>query len=397
VSNWNLWRRVAALSVVGAVAAGGIAAGAGSTALAASHHAKKKAKAPWVIGSLIDQTGTDADGGVSQKAGVEWYFKQINAKGGINGHKLKLKFCDTQSTPQGGAQCAQQLAGSVNTHFVLAQSIDPPTRGALPFLTNDLVLAVDPVLLPPKSMTNVFQATGLGKVVAGALVTAAKAAGINTIGVAFTSDTSGQAQLGAVQGVAQAAGIKIVSQSQQVGATDITPQLQQLVAQGAQLIYVASVGTNSSAVVNSYNTLGLNIPIVVGAADVTNGFLGLVSKVPTKMYGVSQLLQDKAALKPRTAKVFGQYLTSFKAATGSPADTQNTSAVYAACEAAAALKGAGPNVTKLESFLNTHLITCLGSNMRFNVPGLNVVGSQPASVSKAGSSAKAGWGPFKRF
>src|SRR6202012_580681 len=177
-------RAIASLALTGAVAIPGVAAGAGtSTARAAASHGKKKAasKTPWVLGSLIDVTGEDAAGGAAQKAGISYYIDQVNKAGGVNGHKLKLKFCDTQSTPTAAAQCAQQLAG-VNSHIVLAQSIDPPTRGALPYLNKNLVLAVDPVLLPPSTDQNVFQATGAGKVVAGALVTAAKAAGLKSIG-----------------------------------------------------------------------------------------------------------------------------------------------------------------------------------------------------------------------
>lgn len=387
-------RAMVPVAAASAVAVGGLAAGVGtSTASAAAAHGKKAAaKAPWVLGSLIDLTGTDAAGGAAQKAGINYYVNKVNKAGGVNGHKLQIKFCDTQSTPTAAAQCAQQLAG-VNSHVVLAQSIDPPTRGALPYLSKDVVLAVDPVLLPPSSDKNVFQATGAGKVVAGALVTAAKSAGLTKIGVLYTTDTSGTNQLAAVQGVAQAAGLTVISQSETDGATDVTPQLVQLRSQGAQLIYLASVGTNSSVAVNSYSTLGMTQPLVVGAADVTDGFLHLVSKIPAHLYGVSQLLQDKTGLKSATLKVFDAYLTGFKAAEHEPADTQTTSAVYDGCEAVQALHAAGTSVSGLEKYFKTHQFTCLGSSMKFDLPGLNVVNGQPASLAKAGSTASSGWGP----
>jgi hypothetical protein len=91
--------------------------------------------------------------------------------------------------------------------------------------------------------------------------------------------------------------------------------------------------------------------------------------------------------------VFDAYLTGFKAAEHEPADTQTTSAVYDGCEAADALKVAGTSVPGLEKYFKTHQITCLGSDMRFNLPGLNVVNGQPASLAKAGSTAASGWGP----
>lgn len=386
-------RRLSLRAATSIVAAAAITVGgAASGALASTAHGKRATKTTWVLGSLIDVTGTDAAGGAAQKAGITYYVNQVNKAGGVNGHKLKLKFCDTQSSPTAAAQCAQQLAG-VNSHVVLAQSIDPPTRGALPYLTKDVVLAVDPVLLPPSSDANVFQATGAGKVVAGALVNAAKAAGLKKIGVLYTSDTSGTNQLAAVQAVAGAAGVSVVSQSQTDGATDVTPQLVQLRSQGAQVIYLASVGTNSAAAVNSYSTLGMTQPLVVGAANVTDGFLHLVSKIPSNMYGVSQLLQDDTGLPSRTVKIFDKYLVAFKKAEHEPADTQTTSAVYDGCEAVQALHAAGTSVAGLERYFKTHQMTCLGSNMRFDLPGLHVVSGQPASLAKAGSSASSGWGP----
>lgn len=394
----GLGRRVGPHVVIPVATAAALAvSGAASGVLASSALAKKKAKhatkSTWVLGSLVDETGEDAAGGAAQKAGVTYYINQINKSGGIDGHKLKLKFCDTQSIPTAAAQCAQQLAG-VNTHMVLAQSIDPPTRGALPYLGKDLVVAVDPVLMPTTGEKNVFQATGAGQVVAGALVAAAKSAHLHKIGVLYTTDTSGTHQLDAVQTVAQAAGLTVVSQSQTDGATDVTPQLVKLRSAGAQVIYLASVGTNSAAAVNSYATLGMSQPLVVGAANVTNGFLHLVSKVPPHMFGVSQLLQDKTGLKPRTLKVFDQYLKDFKRTAHEPADTQTTSAVYVGCVAANGLKAVrGTSLTKLERYYKTHQITCLGSNMRFNLPGFNVITGQPASLAEVGSSASSGWGP----
>jgi hypothetical protein len=91
--------------------------------------------------------------------------------------------------------------------------------------------------------------------------------------------------------------------------------------------------------------------------------------------------------------VFDTYLKDFKAKEHEPADTQTTSAVYDGCEAVQALHVAGTSVSALEKYFKTHQITCLGSNMRFDLPGLNVINGQPASLAKAGSTATSGWGP----
>jgi branched-chain amino acid transport system substrate-binding protein len=410
--------RLAGLAAAGAIAIGVAACGGGSTvntssgssSPAASSSATAAAssttsaagasqstagasaggKGAWVMGSVIDLTGTDAAGGAAEQKGIDYELAQINGAGGVRGHKLAVKYCDASSTPAGGSQCAQQLAG-VNTHVVLAQGVDPPTRAALPYLTHDVVVAVDPVLLP-KAGTGVYQSTTPPLDLTETLANAAKAAGMHTIGVLYTTDTSGTAQLAAAKQAAAKTGLKVVSEAQDAGSSDVTPQLVKLRSAGADVIFLASVGTNTAAAVNSYKTLGMSQPIVVGAAAVTNGFLHSLSSIPDHMYGVSHLLTSPAGLPPATAKAFATYIKQFKTQEGQPADTQTTSAVYDACVAADALKAAGPSAPAMNTFLKSKPIDCLGASLRFNVPGLNVPSGERAALVQAGTSASDGWG-----
>ena len=352
-------------------------------------------KSAYVIGSIIDLTGNDATSGAAQQAGMGYFLQQLNASGGVNGHPLKVTYCDAASTPQGAAQCAQQFAG-LSTHLVLTQTDDPPTRGALPYLTKELVVAVDPVLLP-KSGTNVFQATASGAVIAKALVSAVKSSGLGTIGVLYTTDTSGTHQLAAAQAAAKAAGITVVSQPQTPGVTDVTPQLLKLKSMGAQVIYLASVGANTAAAVTSYHTLGLTIPVVAGAAAVTDSFLkSLPDGVPANLYGVSQLIGDTAGLPAAESQAWTQYQAAFTRYAKEPVDTQTTSAIYVGCVAEAALKSSPAfSVSAMENHLETSAIPCLGVQERYSLPGLNVIAGQPAAVTKAGATAADGWGPYQ--
>jgi len=347
------------------------------------------------VGSIIDLTGVDATSGAAQQAGMGYFLQQLNANGGIDGHPLKVTYCDAASTPQGAAQCAQQFA-SLSSHVVLTQTSDPPTRGALPHLTSDLVVDVDPILLP-KSGTNVFQATAAGSVVATALISAVKKSGLHTVGVLYTSDTSGTHQLEAAQGAAKAAGITVVSQPQTPGVTDVTPQLLKLKSMGADVFYLASIGANTAAAVSSYKTLGLTVPVVAGAAAVTNAFLkSLPSGIPANLYGTSELIGDTTGMPSSIAQAWSQYRTDFTKYANQPVDTQTTSAIYVGCVAEAALKASPTySVSDMTHALKSGTIPCLGVQEKFSIPGLNVVAGQPAAVTKAGASASDGWGAYQ--
>jgi ABC-type branched-subunit amino acid transport system substrate-binding protein len=376
----------------GASPAGSSPAGGGT---GSSGSAAASGGSAYEIGSIIDLTGVDATSGAAQQAGMGYFLSQLNASGGVNGHQVKVTYCDAASTPQGAAQCAQQFAG-LSTHLVITQSDDPVTRGALPHLTNDLVIAVDPVLLP-KSGTNVFQATAAGSVVAKALVSAVKSSGFTTIGVLYTTDTSGTAQLTAAQNAAKAAGVTVVSQPQTPGVTDVTPQLLKLRSMGAQVIYLASIGANTAAAVSSYKTLGLTVPVVTGAAAVTNSFLkSLPNGIPPNLYGASELIGDTSSLPSAQSQAWAQYRTAFTKYANQPVDTQTTSAIYVGCVAQAAME-ASPSfsVSEMEHHLQTSTIPCLGVQEKYSIPGLNVVAGQPAAITKAGASAADGWGPYQ--
>jgi branched-chain amino acid transport system substrate-binding protein len=368
-------------SPAGAGATGSSAAGSGGSA--------------YEVGSIVDLTGADATSGAAQQAGMGYFLQQLNAKGGINGHQLKVTYCDAASTPQGAAQCAQQFAG-LSTHLVITQSDDPVTRGALPHLADDLVVAVDPVLLP-KSGTNVFQATAAGSVVAKALVGAVKSSGLTSIGVLYTTDTSGTAQLTAAQNAAKAAGVTVVSQPQTPGVTDVTPQLLKLKSMGAQVIYLASIGANTAAAVSSYKTLGLTVPVVTGAAAVTNSFLkSLPNGIPANLYGASELIGDTSSLPAAQSQAWAQYRAAFTKYANQPVDTQTTSAIYVGCVVQAALASSPAfSVSEMEHHLQTSTIPCLGVQEKYSIPGLNVVAGQPAAITKAGATAADGWGPYQ--
>ncbi len=376
--------------------AAGTGTAAGATAAAgASGGAGSATGSPIEIGSIVDLTGADATSGSAQQAGMGYFLQQLNGSGGVNGHPLKVSYCDAASTPQGAAQCAQQF-GNLSSHVVVLQTDDPPTRGAIPYLTKDLAVSIDPILLP-KAGTNVFQSAGASSRIAQALADAVKKSNLHTIGVLYTTDTSGTHQLEAAQAAAKADGITVVSQPQTAGTTDVTPQLLKLKSSGADVIYLASIGANTAAAVSSYKTLGLTIPVVAGAAAVTNSFLkSLPGTPPQNLYGVSELIGDTAGLSPAIASAWSQYRSAFTKFANQPVDTQTTSAIYLGCVVQTALK-ASPSfsVSEMTQALKTATIPCLGAQEKYDIPGLNVISNQPSAVTKAGASASAGWGPYQ--
>src|SRR5918912_870581 len=80
------------------------------SALAAT--SKRSAKAPIVIGWAFDGNGAMAPFDGPALAAAKLRVNQLNAKGGVNGRKLKIQTCDTQGNkPDVAKSCALRLLG----------------------------------------------------------------------------------------------------------------------------------------------------------------------------------------------------------------------------------------------------------------------------------------------
>jgi branched-chain amino acid transport system substrate-binding protein len=117
------------LVVVAAVAGVGLTAGlSSSSASGGNSTAVASAAKPFVIGTSIPLTGPAASYGQSMQRGVQMAVAQVNATGGIDGHKLVAKYADIQGDAAGGIQAYNQLVAdgsfAVNTCFLAVSHAD---------------------------------------------------------------------------------------------------------------------------------------------------------------------------------------------------------------------------------------------------------------------------------
>ncbi|HLB19880.1 MAG TPA: ABC transporter substrate-binding protein [Gaiellaceae bacterium] len=84
----------------------------GSALAATAGHRAAQAKAPIIIGWAFDGTGSMAPFDGPALAAAKLRVNQLNAKGGVNGRKLEIRTCDTQSNNATTAKaCALSLLG----------------------------------------------------------------------------------------------------------------------------------------------------------------------------------------------------------------------------------------------------------------------------------------------
>ena len=87
----------------------GIALALSAGTMLAAGPADAQDKAPLQFGLAMPLSGSQALYGKDQVQGAEWAVKDINDKGGVDGHPLKMTVLDTQADPQLGIQAANKL------------------------------------------------------------------------------------------------------------------------------------------------------------------------------------------------------------------------------------------------------------------------------------------------
>jgi ABC-type branched-subunit amino acid transport system substrate-binding protein len=101
----DLTRRVRAMAMVVAVAT------LGSMILVGTSPAGASGSAPITIGLVTSLTGAAASNFIGAEPSVQAVFDAQNAKGGIDGHKLKLVVADDTSSVQGAQTAVSSLVG----------------------------------------------------------------------------------------------------------------------------------------------------------------------------------------------------------------------------------------------------------------------------------------------
>jgi ABC-type branched-subunit amino acid transport system substrate-binding protein len=86
------------------------------------------------LGAWFPLTGAQASSGIPLSKGVEAYFDQLNASGGINGHKVEFIAEDDAFDPQQTLQIARQLVSEKHVAAIVSSDGTATTAATFPFV-----------------------------------------------------------------------------------------------------------------------------------------------------------------------------------------------------------------------------------------------------------------------
>jgi ABC-type branched-subunit amino acid transport system substrate-binding protein len=266
-----LLRRRTIVPLAGAVLLAGALAACGSSGSSGS--AGAAAKSPIVACGDLALAGPYAQIGETDNWGASAFFHHINATGGILGHKVDYIVFNNQSSASESELIARKCILSDHAQFIVGPESGADTEAALP-----IAIAYHTILISlssgwqtngyPASELNSWGFPGFYDVFYEDQLASVQQLIVprHYTRVALLEDNCGSvclANQGTVQRLASTYGFKLVStQIDQVGATDVTPQVLAMLAAKPQIILFGLVpGTDSITAIRAIRAQNANIPI----------------------------------------------------------------------------------------------------------------------------------------
>ena len=195
------------------------------------------------IGTVTTNSGTAAAYGEAEVKGFELAVSEINAKGGINGKKVKLESMDDKGDATEVSNAYNKLAGDNNVLAVAGPTISATTAAVAPLADQSKLVTIAPAATSDSIETgNYLFRTCFKDSYQGEVAARFAAENLKVKKVAVLYGTGDPYSSGVGEAFAKAAeklGLEVVDKESSSSAddTEYSAQLQKIQASGAELLY----------------------------------------------------------------------------------------------------------------------------------------------------------------
>jgi len=267
---------VALLSLVFLLASCGTSA---ASTTSASH-------TPLKIGLLYEATGAFSYFGIDSLNAAQLWVKQVNAKGGVAGHKVQLITYNTATNPTQAVEGYKYLA-SQHVAAIVGPGSLAEFEAVAPIATSGPVLYTTCGICIPKGLLQFAGVILSGPLEAYALSQLHKA-GINKVAFLSTNDATGETSYPPFAEAAKALGMDITAtQYFDTTSVDVTTQLTKIMATHPQAIDIWTAGEPTVVAFQGLHALGINVPVITCDCNLIPSLLGLLQKrgiLPSQLY-----------------------------------------------------------------------------------------------------------------
>ena len=195
------------------------------------------------IGTVTTNSGTAAAYGEAEVKGFELAVSEINAKGGINGKKVKLESMDDKGDATEASNAYNKLAGDNNVLAVAGPTISATTAAVAPLADQSKLVTIAPAATSDSIETgNYLFRTCFKDSYQGEVAARFAAENLKVKKVAVLYGTGDPYSSGVGEAFAKAAeklGLEVVDKESSSSAddTEYSAQLRKIQASGAELLY----------------------------------------------------------------------------------------------------------------------------------------------------------------
>lgn len=266
------------------------------------------------IGLIADMTGPAALSGKHKVNGAKLAIDEINAKGGINGKKIKLFIEDDQGKNQAGVSAYEKLASNQNIIAIIGSVRSTIVNATLPYIARDkiptMIGGTDPKLTHTGNQW-VFRFRPNDNYASQAMAGyAVKSMGAKKVAVLYDTDAFGSAGNKLLVAALKKDGASVVSDQGYTTATrDYTSFLEKIKSSGADTLATYMTNAEDEAqMLKQLRQLGLKVKIMGSPSIATAVCIQLAGSAVNGTYGVSDFVANgNPQAKAFSAKYVAKY------------------------------------------------------------------------------------------
>jgi branched-chain amino acid transport system substrate-binding protein len=280
---------------------------------------------PYVVGGIFSISGPASYLGEPERNSMEMVAEAVNAKGGINGHPLKLVIYDDEGDVTKARLHATKLAQSKDTLAIIGPSLTHTSmavmeitqKAKLPLISCAAGIGITS---PAKERVWVFKTAQTDRMAVDRIFQYLQKEKINQVAILTVSTGFGVSGKHQLLDLAPKYGIQVVAQ-EVFGEkdTDMTPQLTKLRGTPAQAVICWGTGPAPALVAKNMKQLGITIPLVQSHGAASKKFIELAGDagegilMPAGKLAIWQQLPDTDPQKAVCKEYAEKYSAKFKA------------------------------------------------------------------------------------
>ena len=301
---------------------------AGAAIIAAQPVGIRTASADIKVGAVLSVTGPASFLGDPEKKTLEMYVDAINAKGGVNGEKIKLIIYDDG----GDANNARTFATRLVEEDKIAAMVGGTTTGStlamiplfeeakIPFISlAGAVQIVEPV------RKWVFKTPHTDRMACEKIMLDLKQRKLTTIALISGTDAFGKSMRDQCVAVAPKMGITIAhEETYGPRDSDMAPQLTNIKNKsGVQAVVNPGFGQGPAIVTRNYRQLGITMPLYQSHGVASKQFIDLAGPAAegVRLPAAALLVGDKLPANDPQKPVVQDYAKTYQEKTGQPVST----------------------------------------------------------------------------